>query len=197
MVRSPRPTIADRKRELRASLRRRLETIPPETARVAAEQVADRVLELPELASGGVFTCLSFGSELDTWGLVERLRAAERAVYVPRADPLDGALHVHPYPCELRALAFGLKQPPRGAPELPADEIVETLGTVLVLGLGFDRHGYRLGYGGGYFDRFLAGRKLPAIGLAYDLQLVDELPREPHDVPMTAVVTESGVRRPG
>lgn len=64
-----------------------------------------------------------------------------------------------------------------------------------MLGLGFDRRGFRLGYGSGYFDRFLAGRPFPAIALAFAVQLEDELPAEPHDIPMTVIVTENEIRR--
>lgn len=177
----------------RELLRARLET-RREGREEAAEQVARRLLELPEIrAAEHIFACLSFGLELDTWGLVERLRRLGKRIYVPRAEPRDGSLHVHPYPCALRTLAFGLQQPPRGTPELAPDEIDTTLDVALVLGLGFDRRGYRLGYGSGYFDRFLAGRPFPAIALAFDEQLVEYLPAEPHDIPMHAIVTESGL----
>ena len=62
--------------------------------------------------------------------------------------------------------------------------------------LAFDSDGHRLGYGGGYYDRTLAG--LPnarAIGVAYAGQEVLSLPREPHDHPLDMIVTENGVRR--
>jgi 5-formyltetrahydrofolate cyclo-ligase len=114
---------------------------------------------------------------------------------VPRADARDRQLHLHRYPCELVTLAFGLRQPRRGAPELPPTQIDRTLDAVIVLGLGFDRRGFRLGYGSGYFDRFLAGRELLTIGLAFDEQLVDRLPVEAHDVPMRLVVTPSELVR--
>lgn len=179
------------KPELRAELRRRLEAIDPEDARSAADRVAERVLELPEVARAErILTCLSFGVEIDTWRLVDRLLASGREVYVPRADAKEQRLHVHRYPCELRTLAFGLQQPRRGTPELPEEDIDDGIDAVFVLGLGFDRRGYRLGYGSGYFDRFLAGRPFPAIGLAFALQLVERLPNEPHDVPMAVVVSE-------
>lgn len=200
MDQPPNLPTAELKRSLRQTLRERLAAIDREEARAAALGVADRVLELPEIARArGLLACLSFGSELDTWALVDRLRDQGRTIYVPRADPADRRLHVHPYPCELRTLSFGLRQPPRSAPELADEEVDEVIDGVLVLGLGFDRRGHRLGYGGGYFDRFLAGRSFPAIGLAYHLQLLDELPHEPHDVPMATVVTELGTfgRGPG
>ena len=184
------------KAELRERFGARLGEIEPATAAAAAERVATRLLALPEIAGARrILTCLSFGTELDTLLLVDRLLREGRKVFVPRADPRDGMLHVHAYPCPLIQLAFGLRQPPRGTPELAETEIDSNLDAALVLGLAFDRRGFRLGYGSGYFDRFLAGRRFPAIGLAYDAQLVDELPAEPHDVPMSVVVTESGVVR--
>lgn len=185
------------KATLRECLRARLDEIDPSTAATAADQVAERVLALPEIENARrIFTCLSFGIEIDTWRLVDRLLASGRELFVPRADPRDGRLHVHPYPCPLRTLAFGLQQPPRGTPEIDDDAIDGTIDAVLVLGLGFDRRGFRLGYGSGYFDRFLARRPFPAIGLAYSVQLLDEVPNEPHDIPMAVVVTEDEVCRP-
>ena len=185
------------KAALRARLRERLGAIAPATAAAAADQVAESVLALPEVARAErILTCLSFGSEIDTWRLAERLAASGRQLFVPRADPRDGRLHVHPYPCPLVTLPFGLRQPPPGAPELAEVAVDGTLQAALVLGLAFDRRGFRLGHGRGYFDRFLARRPFPAIGLAFAAQLLDKLPNEPHDVPMALVVTEAEVCRP-
>ncbi|MEP7010645.1 MAG: 5-formyltetrahydrofolate cyclo-ligase [Acidobacteriota bacterium] len=185
------------KSALREQLRARLGEIDSTTATSGSNRIAERVIALPEIENARrIFTCLSFGREVDTWHLVDRLLASGRELFVPRSDPRDGRLHVHPYPCPLRTLAFGLQQPPRGTPEIEESAIDEAIDAVLVLGLGFDRRAYRLGYGSGYFDRFLAGRPFPAIGLAYAVQLLDEVPNEPHDIPMAVVVTEEEICRP-
>ncbi len=185
-----------RKIELRQELKARLATLDAEAARLAGQQMAEHLWWLPEMqAARGVLSCLSFGGEIDTWPLVDRLLAAGKKVYVPRAEPRDHSLRLHRYPCPLKTLSFGLRQPPRKTPELPPEAVGDEVDVVLVLGLGFDYRGYRLGYGSGYFDRFLARYPLTAIGLAYQVQLVDALPNEPHDVPMAAVVTEQGVWR--
>ena len=185
------------KSHIRVDLRRRLAEVPREEAAAAAVRVADRVLGLPEVAAAdGVFSCLSFGHEIDTWGLIDRLRDRGHRVYVPRAAHGSGALHVHPWPCALRELSFGLRQPPEGAPELTSAEVDRSVDVALIVGLAFDREGYRLGYGGGYFDRFLDDHDIPAIGLAFDFQLLEALPRDTHDIPMDVVVTPSEVLRP-
>lgn len=185
------------KAELREVMTRRLAGLDPAEAAESAERATARLLGLPEVAAARrLLVCLSFGTEIDTGPLVERLLAEGRELFVPRADPRDHQLHVHPYPCRLVTLGFGLRQPPRGAPEIPR-EAVTGLDAVLVLGLAFDRRGYRLGHGSGYFDRFLAGLAVPAIGLTHPVQLVDRLPTEPHDVPMQMVVTAEETVRPG
>lgn len=189
------------KAALREKLRARGEALAAPRRAELARDIARRALTLPELASArGVLACLSFGAEVDTWALIDELAARGRKIYVPRVERGDPAIHLHPYPSPLRTLSFGLRQPlapaAGGSEELPAEAVDEALDAALVLGLGFDRRGYRLGYGGGYFDRFLAARRFPAIGLTYACQLLEELPVEAHDVPMHIVVTENEVLRP-
>ncbi len=188
------PAAKDR---LREEMARRLAGIDPPAAARAAEQIAERVLALPEVAGARrVLSCLSFGSELDTSRLIDRLAADGREVYLPRADPRDRRLHAHRYPCALETLSFGLRQPRRDQPELAETNLARELDLVLVLGLAFDRNGYRLGYGSGYFDRFFARHGIAGVALAYDLQIVDLLPLEAHDLPMRVVVTERNEIRP-
>ena len=192
----PAPVLKER---LRASVRARLETLHAKSlASSASARIADAVLRLPEVAgAGGVLVCLSFGPEIDTWQLTDRILGSGRRVFVPRADPRDRQLHVHPYPCSLRTLSFGLSQPPRGTPELADPEIDRSVDVALVLGLAFDRRGYRLGHGSGYFDRFLSRHRIFSIGLTPSELLFDALPVEPHDLPMSVLVTEREVVRAG
>jgi 5-formyltetrahydrofolate cyclo-ligase len=184
------------KRAWRETMSKRVASVAPEHARAAAERAAEEFLDLPEIAAASrVLVCLSFGAEISTQPVIAELERSGRELYVPRAEPRDGMLHLHRYPCELVTLGFGLRQPPRECPELDPAEVDRTLDAALVLGLAFDESGIRLGHGRGYFDRFLAGRGFPAIGFAYEVQVVERLPREPHDVPMTALVTEASTRR--
>ena len=181
------------KAELRGTLLARRKAIAAPRRVAGAAAVGDRLFAAPELSHARrVFTCLSFGDELDLWPIVERLLAEGREVYVPRTTRRDPAIHVHRYPCALETLSFGLVQPRKGEPELEPAAIDGTLEVALVAGVAFDRDAFRLGYGAGYFDRFLAGRPFPALGLAFDEQIVERLPVEAHDVAMRAVLTPSG-----
>jgi 5-formyltetrahydrofolate cyclo-ligase len=88
-----------------------------------------------------------------------------------------------------------------GALEPLADKPQHVPAAILVPLLAFDKGGFRLGYGGGYYDRTLAGLRarghVLAIGIAYGGQETESLPREPHDQPLDMIVTEKGVRRFG
>lgn len=100
-------------------------------------------------------------------------------------------------PLELRHWRDGAALYPSGFGTLAPDELAPVVvpDVMLMPLLGFDKHGTRLGYGGGYYDRTLrALAKRPRlIGFAFAAQAFDFIPREPHDVPLDAVVTEDGV----
>jgi 5-formyltetrahydrofolate cyclo-ligase len=90
-------------------------------------------------------------------------------------------------PSDLVRGTFGAGEPPPGARSVPLHEI----GCFVLPGVGFSRDGFRLGRGGGYYDATLRqARGAFLVGVAYQLQLLDQLPTEPHDVPLDAIVTE-------
>ena len=86
--------------------------------------------------------------------------------------------------------AYGILEPDTDAPEIAPHVVIAPL-------LAFDDECYRLGYGGGYYDRTLAAdTSIKAFGFAFAAQLVDDLPREAHDFPMHGIITEAGVILP-
>jgi 5-formyltetrahydrofolate cyclo-ligase len=84
---------------------------------------------------------------------------------------------------------FGIMEP------LPQAK-VKAIDLLIVPGIAFDRRGYRLGYGKGYYDKFLSKITAVSIGLAYSIQLVENLPHGSHDRRMNAIATENGVVTP-
>ena len=83
---------------------------------------------------------------------------------------------------------MGIPEPPETLPEVPPEEI----GAALVPAVAFDRAGYRLGRGGGYYDRFLPRLSCPRIGLCYRAFVLSALPAEDWDVPVDRIITEEG-----
>jgi 5-formyltetrahydrofolate cyclo-ligase len=142
-----------------------------------------------------VCSYVSFREEVETTELIADLLHAGRRVAVP--------VHIHGTSqslvfAEINSLAelipnhFGILQPPREAARfLPTASIP----LFLVPGLAFDTAGRRLGYGLGFYDRAFAAAAPGAIkvGLAFDLQIIESVPADPHDVPMDFVVTEDRV----
>jgi len=129
--------------------------------------------------------------EADPALLLARLVADGCHIALPRVVGKHQPLEFHRIPEGevLRPSAFGVHEPLAHWP-------VVTPTLLLVPLLAFDRHGYRLGYGGGYYDRTLAFLKnARAIGIAYAGQEVDGLPREAHDMRLDAVLTEKGLHQ--
>ena len=132
------------------------------------------------------FVYLSFGSEVSTKGLIRALLARGKKVCVPRIE--GGVMRSVPYREPLEAGAYGILQP-QGGEETTCRVALTPL-------LAVDGEGYRLGYGGGYYDKYFALHPdVLRVGLAYAGQAVEGLPREQTDMPLHAVVTEKGVMR--
>lgn len=169
--------------------------------RAAAEAaLARRALGLPELAEAGtVAAYVSVGSEPGTRALIDALRERGVRVLLPVLLP-DNDLDWARYdgPGHLVRAARGLLEPD-GARLGP--EAVTSADAILLPGLAVDGRGLRLGRGGGSYDRVLArlaaGRAPVRVVLLYDSEVVTSLPAEPHDQPVDAAVTPSGVRRFG
>lgn len=170
--------------------------IPPEEREWAGAEVVDRVASLPDLASPRtVLLFYAFGSEIPTRGLIERLARDRHRLALPVLHTEMRAVAYEPG-APLVATGYGPKQPVGGDTVLP-----RAVDVVVAPGLAFDRRGWRLGYGGGHFDAFLASMRDDAlrVGIGFGPQIVDELPVEPHDQRLDLVVTDDVVvirRRP-
>lgn len=167
-------------------------------AREDAEAIAEHLLATPEVRRAAtVAAYISLTNEPGTGPLVERLHELGRRLVLPVLLPdndLDWAVYEGPH--ALVPASRGLLEPagPRLGPEA-----VATADVVLCPGLAVDRRGYRLGRGGGSYDRALA--RVPVgtfvCTLLYDGELLDRVPAEEHDRPVTAIATPSGVTRLG
>jgi 5-formyltetrahydrofolate cyclo-ligase len=139
---------------------------------------------------------LPIGDEIDVRPLLQRLRADGHAIVLPRVVRAQAPLTFGGWGDgdELEPGPFGTLQPPAIAGTLVPDVLILPL-------LAFDRQGYRLGYGGGYYDRTLAvlrgQRAVTAIGVAYAAQEVEAVPHDRHDQRLDWVVTEREAMKTG
>ncbi|SDH49482.1 5-formyltetrahydrofolate cyclo-ligase [Alteribacillus persepolensis] len=78
-------------------------------------------------------------------------------------------------------------------PEVTSRISAEYFDLVIVPGLAFDKEKYRIGFGGGFYDRFLAGTSVTTCGLALDFQVFETIPKEEHDIALTALITEAEI----
>ena len=190
--------IAELKQQLRDELRRkRIEhaaNLPREVSALVFSRPPGPVLELvPESATVGLYR--ADAGEAPTSGYTRFFFERGHPVALPRVTTLDKPMefrrHTDPYgESDLEAGVWGLRQPGVDAPVV----VPEVLFMPLV---GFTAKGDRLGQGGGYYDRFLAAHpQTIAIGMAWDIQQVPELPIELHDIRLSAIVTPTRVLGP-
>ena len=169
----------------------------PERHRLA-EAVCSRASELPELLQAGtVMLFASFRTELDTTPLAEWVLRAGKTLCLPRVlgPRRMAAYRVAELAADLAPGKWGIPEPREGTPEVRP----EAIDLVFVPGSAFDEEGRRCGYGGGFYDNYLPLTRpgIPRVALAFEAQLVPQICCEPHDLPVTAIVTERRVIRPG
>jgi 5-formyltetrahydrofolate cyclo-ligase len=179
------------KAALRQEMMMRRDQLTDRERRSAA--IRAQILAMPAYAAARSIHCyLAMRSEVDTRALIgdafTRGKQVVVPVVVPKAADLSHAWLASLDAGDLVAGHFGTFNPRDIRPALPGDWDL-----TIVPMLAFDRRGYRLGYGKGYYDRLLGATPMPTIGVAFAAQEVDTLPIEPYDVPLDCIVTEDEV----
>lgn len=153
----------------------------------AAESVFARLEQsAPFLMANHILMYHSLPDELYTHAFLKKWGTKKR-FYLPRVNGVN--LEILPYEqSRLELGSFHIEEP-------TGDELVDPsiLELIVTPGVAFSRKGGRLGRGKGYYDRLLAETKATKIGVGYHFQLIDELPLEPHDVPMDIVITDQAI----
>ncbi|MFC7828195.1 5-formyltetrahydrofolate cyclo-ligase [Streptomyces sp. NPDC057375] len=191
------------KRTLRRDFLAARNRLTPDDVREAADALAGRALGLPEVAGArAVAAYVSVGAEPGTLALLDALRTWGVRVLLPALLP-DNDLDWGEYTGEdslARVRHGGRMELFEPAGERLGPDAVTRADVVLLPGVAVDGRGLRLGRGGGSYDRVLArlaaaGARPALLVLLYDGEVVARVPAEPHDRPVDAVVTPSGVRR--
>jgi len=156
------------------------------------QSIAKKILDLSAIRQASVvFVYVSISGEVDTHPLIDQLEALAILVVVPQ---IINRTHMR----AIRFPGWPLMEPgPMGIlapPDKPA--WTKPIDVAIIPGLGFSDAGHRLGFGAGYYDRWLAEHtQLVKIGVGFEFQILDEIPIDAHDVSMDMVVTESRLER--
>lgn len=156
-------------------------------------QIARQLFSLKEWKEARtVAVTVSNVPEVDTWQIIRQGWLEGKEMAVPKCLPAEKKLTFQLLSsfAELEKVYFGLYEP-RIESTSPVDR--SQMDLILVPGLAFSRSGGRLGFGGGYYDRFLTGYSGRTAALAFSEQLIAELPTEPHDLPVQRIITEQEV----
>ena len=185
-------TVSQQKTELRSDAVARRDALPAEVRQAAAEAIAARAFPLPIPPGTIVSGFMPMKSEINPLPLMRKLAGQGARLALPitpsRGKPLDMRAWAFGEP--LVAGVWGIRQPVPTAAEVAPDILLVPL-------LAFDRAGYRLGYGGGYYDRTITGlrarKHIAAVGIAYAAQEVPAVPKTEGDARLDLVLTEREV----
>lgn len=164
---------------------------------VRSQKVTEKFFSLPGSEDYSHYLVyLPINNEVDTRLLLSRLFSLDKNVYVPRCHShIQGRMDYFRISnfSDLRQGYCGIDEP---CPESSALFLNQAEAMCILPGLAFDRKGFRLGYGRGYFDRylkFLDGPMPVLTGFAYDFQIVDFLPVDEWDIPVHMVITDKEI----
>lgn len=185
--------------QIRKEIRLQRRALPHWERQRAAQELAKRVASLRVFATAThIAGYLAFDGEMDPAPLLERAWDMNKEVYLPVlvGHPHDHMMFAPYHPdASMKPNRFGIPEPDTSHEELRSPHLLDLALAPLV---AFDASGTRLGMGGGFYDRTFAFLRNPGhlpkprlLGLAYELQKVESLTRQPWDVPMDGIVTEA------
>lgn len=183
------------KDELRSDMRAKRRAMTDLQVRGKSQSICRLLFSLDCIKNAKtVCTFIAAFKEPDTAEIIQKLRETKKTVAVPVTDTENITLSL--------SYIDGLDSLKKGAYGIPEPEIINIahaadMEVILVPGLAFDKNGGRMGFGKGYYDRLLSDTRAVKIGLCYEFQLYDNIPTEPHDVPMDLIITEEKIWRTG
>ncbi len=180
------------KQPLRRQLLAQRQAITEDWWRSSSDRLSDRLANCPEFIDA--HTIVAYQSHRQEPSLDRLFTHTTKQWGLPICIGKD--LHWHRWqPLQPLVMGnYGILEPDRALPQL----LPENIDLLLVPAVAIDRGGYRLGYGGGYYDRLRADphwRKIPTIGIVFDFAYVETLPIDPWDLPLAAVCTELELMR--
>ena len=189
----------EQKEALRENMKKMRDAIPEDQRKTEDAQLLDIITKTALYQEAqSILTYVSFGSEVSTRDLIDRAMKDGKKVYVPRVNGDTMEFYRFEEWKELEESRLGILEPDKNPAKRFPYELHISLDKAqdcvfIVPGLAFDSHCNRLGYGGGYYDRYLQGfEKRMTLGIAYSEQIVDRVPVTNRDQSLDLVVTPQG-----
>ena len=182
--------VTQAKKDLRKAVRRELNAVPAPALRASDDALFARFLALPQVQEAK--TIFAFwgipGKEPETARMIQTLVSQGKRVGLPRMLP-GHLMEIRQYMPDrpMVSVSFGISEPDLSCPILTQDEI----DLILVPAVCYDKAGYRLGFGGGYYDRWLEHFNGFRVGMCRNAVLQDKVPTEPHDSRVDLLLTET------
>ncbi len=180
------------KKSLRAEYKAVRDSIDADIRKNQDAIIFQKVIELKEYKRANtIFVYVSFGSEVETKRIIERIISDGKYAVIPKCDTKSHTMHTFKIDSlsQLKKGAYGIEEPCEDCVEV----LKEHIDLVVVPGLCFDLKGNRLGYGGGYYDRFLADFKGFTVGLSYNECIADIVPADEYDCRLDLIISADGV----
>ena len=187
----------DEKKELRKHCAALRDGLEEEVKRAADQRILRLLCSLSSYRfAPAVLLYAPIKSEIDVTPLMEAVLSSGKILALPLCEKEPGIMTFRQITDvkELQKGQFGVKEPPQDAPLLPHRLLKDKSALLVVPALAFDKKGYRLGYGKGYYDKFMNVFRGSTIGVAYTSQILPSLPRGRFDKHCDALVTEKGIK---
>lgn len=161
-----------------------------------SNQIKNNFFKLPNLDKvNKIMAYASMRNEVKTFSLMQELIAEDYLLYLPytKKDKIElGVAKISNLNSDLEEGTYGVQEP---KVKLRAKKVPVDLDLIIVPGACFTKNGYRIGYGGGYYDSFLSkkAKKALKVGFCYEHFILDSLPIEDHDVPVDIIITEKQI----
>ncbi len=181
------------KQLMRTELKKQLASLEHDEIQRQSAQLAQYLIKQTFWQSAEVIgLTIARKGEVATRSLIETAWQQGKRVAVPRVNRETKQMHFYQITdfTQVESTFMGLKEPNTTICSKFDKSEIDTL---VVPGLAFDNQGYRLGYGGGYYDRFLEDYEGVTVALALSTQLITSIPKEGHDLPVRFVITPEGV----
>ncbi|QOR65528.1 5-formyltetrahydrofolate cyclo-ligase [Cytobacillus suaedae] len=181
------------KKQLRAEIKHELLSLSEQSRSRLSAEITENVVKMDEwIQSKTIGITISGEIEPNTTDLIKEAWRSNKRVVVPKCHPTTKTMTFHEITSfdQLEVVYFGLKEPIIDITKEVSQNEIQLL---FVPGLFFTIKGFRLGHGGGYYDRYLASYKGTTMSLAFPGQFIDDLPIEPFDLPVQKIVSTHGV----